>query len=67
MDSLTPSYNGETEAHIKRSTAAAATAAVKRKESLQSYKSELDRSSDSNKGKLCHSKSSLEIAAWGLY
>ncbi len=65
MDSLTTTYNGEGEttstspglSYIERQQSAAGTssrpaalAAVKRKESLQSYTSELDRSSDSNKG-----------------
>jgi len=60
MDSLT-TYNGEGETSPGRSfkdhqsavVAAAGRASlvpVKRKESLQSYTSELDRSSDSNKG-----------------
>jgi hypothetical protein len=66
MDSLTTTYNGEGETtstspglsyKIERQQSAAAgtssrpsVGAVKRKESLQSYTSELDRSSDSNKG-----------------
>jgi hypothetical protein len=65
MDSLTTTYNGEGEttstspglSYIERQQQSAAgtssrpsVGAVKRKESLQSYTSELDRSSDSNKG-----------------
>ena len=54
MDSLT-TYNGEGDENRGRDdqvTRRPAGGAVKRKESLQSYRSELDRSSDSHKGTL---------------